>query len=432
MKKLELLKVPKKSISGMMNIYHFIKNRYYDMSAFCAFKCELKHQHNNEKLVVVFMCQYIPAWDKLKPTYDRMCKDPRYEVILFCVPSQIEEGVYTGQEKTNDTYNYYLDNGYLNIVNAMNEDGTWKNLSNYNPEYVFYCRPYNHFMPRQYNTKLVCRYSKICVILYAYILTEQIAETVFHKDFFAYTYCYFSESEYTKKIVTKQNLLCHKLGLQKTIFYGVPVIESIYNQKNRKSDSQWDSANLFKVIWAPRWTTDPRLGGSSFILLHEKMLTYFAKKNDFDLLIRPHPMMLDNFVRTGEMSLQDVNAFKQKCDELDNVNLDYKKNYIPSFWNSNVLISDLSSVIPEYLAMGKPVIYYDLGIDNTLTPTAKEMLEVCYVVHDCAELIDVIEMLYERNDQLLDKRLALLQKLFKVSDSQNLSKKIVEELINDN
>ena len=54
-------------------------------------KLASKTYQNNEKIRVVFLCQYVQAWNKLKPVYERMRTDERYEAMIVAVPYDIKK-----------------------------------------------------------------------------------------------------------------------------------------------------------------------------------------------------------------------------------------------------------------------------------------------------------------------------------------------------
>ncbi len=402
-----------------------IKNFFRSIHGLVTLAHQSKKDESQVK-VVVFMCQYIPAWDKMKCTYEAMLKDKRFKPLLVCVPSDVNAKC---SHNDNDTYKYYINNSYENVLNALDENDNWISLKKLGADYVFYCRPYNHFMPKLYSARKVSKYARICVILYAYLLTEDIVKVVMHKDFFPYVSIYFAESEHTKEYFVKYNKLGCRLGLQKGVFGGVPVLESLYQLEEQTSASWSYSHNDFRVVWSPRWTTDPKIGGSSFLPFHKDFLAFAEENKDLDVLIRPHPLMFDNLLNTGKMTLEEIESFKQTCKETSNVRIDEEKDYISTLWQSDVLVSDISSIMTEYLAMGKPIIYVDWENDSVFTPAMQAMLDVCYVVHSFEEMSATVLNLKAGNDYLKDKRLEVAEKYFKLEESKNLSKKILDSLI---
>ena len=66
-----------------------------------------RHKCSDTKIKVVFIIQYIPAWNKLESIYRMMLSDDRFEPLILCVP--MNKGT-TGQisNEINDTYEYFI------------------------------------------------------------------------------------------------------------------------------------------------------------------------------------------------------------------------------------------------------------------------------------------------------------------------------------
>ena len=130
-------------------------------------------------------------------------------------------------------------------------------------------------------------------------------------------------------------------------------IEQILNSRKEKTSSAFRKS----VLWTPRWSTDPIVGGSNFFKYRHIIKKLIAENPDVLFVIRPHPLMFGNFLKTGEMSELDVQEFKEYCSNTNNVYLDENKEYSNTFWNSDILITDNSGLVPEYFITSKPIIY---------------------------------------------------------------------------
>lgn len=71
--------------------------------------------------------------------------------------------------------------------------------------------------------------------------------------------------------------------------YGAIGIEQMLQEKVRKQNQ-----GLKIVLWTPRWSTDPYIGGSNFFN-YKDIMTRLVKQNKNILFIfRPHPLMFEN------------------------------------------------------------------------------------------------------------------------------------------
>lgn len=363
------------------------------------------------------------------PVYRQMLEDTRFEPVLICVPSNIENRELVGDTQTNDTYGYFLSQGYSEALSAW-DGAAWLDLASLNLEYIFYPRPYNDFLPPCYDSALVSRYCRICLVMYGMSMTEQIIDTVMERSFFRYVYCYFAESPYVEQRNRQMGSLLHKLGLQKSVYKGLPGMEEIAAQKDAVSPA-WDfSENSFRVIWTPRWTTDPNLGGTNFFEYYQPLLDYARVHDHMDFLFRPHPLALENFQKTGEMTAQQAQDFLSQIQALPNVSLDSQKEYFSTMWGASVLVTDISGIMPEYFVTGKPMIYCASNMPLTLSPHTKTMLEGCYTVHNRKELFSCLEQLAAGEDPLAEIRQQIAAELYGGLNSAP-SAGILEELAKD-
>lgn len=386
--------------------------------ALSDFKAAMKLILQNSKkrkpgpIRVGFIGQYIPAWNKVEGLYREMLADSRFEPIVVCVPSGISEHKLNNPDDLeNDTYEYYKNNGY-NAVNTLIGKNEWLDLETLELDYVFYQRPYNYHLPEQYSSSVVSKYSKICVVLYAAIMVEEDVDICLKRDFFRNVYYYFADSHYAAKANCKNFKLPHLLGIQKSLYCGNPSSQYILSERDTKTDA-WDSiGGEFKIMWTPRWTTDLKLGGTNFFEYKDFFL-YFAKENpNVSVMLRPHPLAFENFVKSGDMTQQEVDSYKERCNILPNVEIDMRKDYVTTMWKSDVLVGDISGILPEYFIMNKPLVFCASNMILKPTEFTKRMFEGCYIVNNKQELEKCLTSLMNGIDPLKEKRNEIINELF--------------------
>ena len=417
---MKLVELIKKPLRGPVN-------KFRDFRAIKNFKRERKIKRGDKRIRVGFIVQYIPAWNKFKPIYDELKENDRFEVFLICVPIEIHSNKLDDPNDTgNKTYDYFVNNGY-EAINALVGKNKWFEIKKLNLNYIFYPRPYNSFMPKKYVSGKVSKYAKICSIMYGMSMTEEILETSLNKNFFRNVYCYFAESKNAAEKNIANFSRAHKLGLQKTVSYGMPVLVEMLKQKNAKSDI-WDFANgKFKIMWTPRWTTDLKLGGSNFFTFKDFLIDYVKNSPDVAAVFRPHPLALNNFVKNGDMTEEEAKSFIESCNKDNKIFLDNSEDYIATFWGSDALVTDISGIMPEYFVTGKPLIYCASNMILTPAEHTRKLLEGCYVVNDVEELKQCLNDLRNGLDPLKEIRQRIIIELW----GENLyqcNQKIIEEL----
>lgn len=417
------LKETLKKIPGVYHLGHFVKQRYLDAVAISHLLQERRIKRGEGPVRVGFLCQYVPGWTKVAPIYETMVADSRFDPYLICIPSeQVMSKDSFAACPENDTYDYFAAKGYP-AINALVGADQWLDLKAMNLAYIFYPRPYNHHLPAVYRAQTVSCYSRICLVMYGIGFSREDMQIALNRDFMSHVYAYFAETGFAQKQNIENNRLLHALGLQKTLCLGYPALNGLLDKKGQESPSWAFSQNDFRVLWTPRWTTDPKVGGTNFFTFYEKLMSYAREHPDIDFLHRPHPLAFKHFLETGAMSYRQVEDYQQQCSAMPNVSLDTQREYEATFWGSCVLVSDISGIMFEYFVTGKPLIFCAGNMELELAPHTLKMLEGCYMVHTAQELFDVLQKLEAGEDPLQDKRRELIGALF-----GDLSKDAAEEI----
>ncbi len=401
-----------KKIPFLTSAVRMIKNKRYDRTSISLMKSEREIKRSGA-VRVGFICQYLPAWSKMERIYQMMKADADFQPYLICLPSGIKNNALENPEaETNDTYEYIVSHGYPDAVNAMKSDGGWVDLEELEIEYLFYQRPYNNFLPPEYTAPNAARFSKVCLIMYGMEMLEEITNISLNRDFMAYVSYYFAENTSVADINIKKNPKGHKLGYQKTLCIGMPVLESLLQKQNEVSPAWEFSKNGFRAIWTPRWTTDLAVGGSNFFTYYKTLTEYAKNHPDMDFLYRPHPLTFSHFLETGEMTEKDIEEFHASCDAVPNISIDKQQQYDATFWGSSVLISDYSGMVPEYFVTGKPLIFCMSNMVLTLSDFGRRLIDGCYVVNNSEELFSVLDNLRAGIDPMKEKRHEILEELY--------------------
>lgn len=391
--------------------------KIYDLGAEYRLQRLRNARHDvSHKIRVAFLITDPNVWNKQQGIYEAMTADSRFETFLICMT-----------DPTSDT-----PNAAYSFLSAMNlspmqslQSGKLLDLRELRPDYVFYGQPYNNYLPRAYRSFVVSKYAKVCIMSYGMTVSWNFMEIhprSFHRDVYLRYAVVREDIEYNRQRFPR---LAAK-GLQETKYLGFPAFDSFLQKKHDPCPSFAFSRNNFRVIWTPRWVTDESLGGSNFFRYKDVLFDYAEKHPDVDFLFRPHPMALDNFVSTGEMTQTDADAFRKKCSDAPNLSLDIEKEYAPSFWNSSVLVSDLSSIIPEFFITGKPIIYCNTKqSQQNFLPYFQKILDANYVVNDKKQLCEAIDTLKAGCDPKAELRHTLIAELF--GNTLNHSAELIKE-----
>lgn len=112
-----------------------------------------------------------------------------------------------------------------------------------------------------------------------------------------------------------------------------------------------------------------------------------------------------------------------------NMIYDRSSDYYDTFKDSDVLITDFSSIIVEYLMYNKPIIFCHRDM-NILSDFMKEISKVCYCVNNWEEAEDVLKKLKNGDDALKSARTDFIDKKFENYDGK-IKYRIIESIKND-
>lgn len=362
---------------------------------------------------VVFFAQYLPTWNKIDSVYQAMLESDKFEPHIVCIPPDDKIASSSEEEGTlNPTYEHFISHGY-DALDATLDDGGWLDIRSLNPDYVFHDRPYNAFIPKEYSSSEVATYARICSIMYGSSWTDNYAAVAFNTDYFKDVSIYFAEDQTNALVFDKKFRLGVKRGLQEAIFVGSPALEDIITRTPRSEGAWAELSGSPRVLWTPRWTTDPQIGGSHFLDYKDWLIDYAQEHPTWSFVLRPHPLMFDNFTRTGEMSASEVEDYRRTCDELENVLIDEDPEYIDTMSRADTLIMDSSSIVLEAFFLDKPIIYCPHPAAGVV-PEYRSMADTLYEAESVEQLESLVDALLNEDEDLKSKRQQTVQNLSKL------------------
>lgn len=347
---------------------------------------------SNSKIRIGFIVQMPEVWDKEAPLLEALINDERFEVTLLVVP---EYDLVAGKVKTEYDSLYFFEK-YPEFAKKAFEDGKWVDISTFNFDYVFYQRPYNLYLPDELKSGAVSKVSRCCYIPYAFWpLGEDLCG--YNSDFFRDVYFAFMDSEENRKeLIRKEKIFSSE---ERLLFCGYPSLDNLKtNTKGRPTD----------VLWAPRWSYDKKRGGSHFFEMKDGILELAGK--DSKLIIRPHPLAFQNYVRIGKMSEEDVELYKKEVTGRG-ASFDSNKLIEDTFDEVGVLISDISSIIFTFFLSEKPIIYCDAHIP--ISPSFRSLLDGMYIAESWEDVKETYLKICAGDDRLMGKRHEIAEKIRK-------------------
>lgn len=373
---------------------------------------------NTKTIHIAFIVQMPAVWDKVQNVFEMFNTYKNVNVELLQVPEfDIENCQLTSQ------FCSYYKNKYPKTKITKVGDGTniKIKLRKANFDYIFYERPYSHFLPKSLWPSFLYPYTKLCYIPYGYSGSDIFISKTNSIDFIKYLTFYFTLSDSNKRSLL-EFINNTERAYSRFVSLGYPNLENYLQLNTHFKDS---TCNKSVILWTPRFTYDKSVGGSHFFeykddIINEKLL------DKIKLVFRPHPLMFETFIRDNLMKRSDVDEILKKLSDF-HVVYDNQRPIYDSIVHSNILITDYSSILINYFLTGKPIIYcpskYRLNSDFS------KILNCIYVANNSKELKGHIDNLLKGNDYLKSKRQELINSDFVYHKGS--TKRIVDYILED-
>lgn len=367
-----------------------------------------------KKINIVFVCHRPAVWGSLENVCTALKNDDLFDVKIVAIPnkrelpdSALNHEEYISENAEEFWKTYGCINGY------DYETREWLDLRTLHPDYVFFQQPYNIDRSSYYKSFVVSKYAKLCYVHYASnFIGSGILEESTPMDFVQNVSMFFTQNEIDDKLI-RGVLKKYGNNFTKTFLTGFPRYDGLEKYKDADS-SLWNyprSDNKFRIIWTPRWCTNE--GNCHFFDYKDKLLDYCAGHPEIDFIFRPHPQAFIGLNATGELPEKEAAIYKAEYDKHPNTKIDNSKEYLTTFYSSDCMITDISSIVAEYFLTGKPIIYCHKK--DCFNDFSRKLSEGFYWVRNWQELERTLQMLKSGDDPLKAKRQELIKSEFQIS-----------------
>lgn len=379
-------------------------------------RCDLK-KLNEEKIRVVFICHRPALWSLLQPVFDACNSDDMFEPIIMAIPNKKElpKLGLSHEEYISEGAEEFFSDFPCQVIEGYNYNThSWYDLRSLRPDYVFFQTPYDICRPPEYKSEIVSLYAKLCYIPYGFtFMNGYILEQCTPVNYIKHTYFSFVEHKEMQEYIRERAIENPIHKKERVLLTGYPKFD--YSQKFVGCEStSWKlkgERKRYRVIWTPRWCMDE--DNCTFFKFKDFMLEYAENNTEIELLFRPHPQAFKEFLAKGLMTEKEVDLYVSKFNANKNTSVDANVEYLQTFYSSDLLVTDESSIIPEYFLTGKPII---LTYKKThFTNFAQDLSKGFYWAKNMNELKNHIERLVHGEDPLKETREALKNELFNFS-----------------
>ena len=398
----------------------FAKKILLNTRATYYLKKSRKTSSRGKEIKVGFIVFEPETWGKLDAVYTELKSRKNVICEIIIVPSYDQELKLTthyGKELQ------FFRNISPDALLAYTDENGWLDISKSGYDYVFYQDPYNAHMPKNLKSSTVVKFAKICYIPYGFSGSNNFNEGNTNPDFFRNVYLEFVDTEEIQSILNERYKRNVENGYQHFLNLGYPTFDYYLTTKKQTAAK----GSIKNVLWTPRWSYDPKFGGSHFLEYKEDFLRFSGEHTDLNFAIRPHPMMLRNFVNNGYITEAEKNEYLDKLKQ-NNVNISLQNDIKDDFEWADVLITDYSSIIPMFFLMNKPIIYCPSQIE--LNKEYQYILRGMYLATSWGEVEKNIKKLANGID---DKKELREQCVTEFSKKHiGAAKRIVDTIVEDN
>lgn len=395
----------KKALCKILGVKLYNKTEIFFSTIKIFFKQQIKNstKKNNQKPKFLFIIQRTETFSSVRTIFEFLLK-AEAEVYLLPLPR------YNQNKKKFDFETYQKNFEFCkqripkdHILKSIDADNCFIDYLHMDFDFVFINTPYQVAYPKLYNFKRIAKYSKLCFVPYggALIINNHSIYQTEANDIILSSVDYaFADSETMFAFMKKKMKLCERK--RKIVYYlGFPRFD-LATQKKVK--------NINTILWLPRWTT-PNFKSqepSSFLKLYKQIFDYAERHKNINIIIRPHPLMFDTFIKEGFLSEEEYNLIIEKIKQSRNLALDENPAYLDSLNVADVLLADFTSIILEFFATTKPIIY--LGNVDKIDENYSDIVSTFYNLAEWDAINRQLDELIEGFDWKFEDRVSALKK----------------------
>ena len=293
---------------------------------------------------VLLYCDLPSLWNSFAALYISLLQDSRFDVTVLAMPE-----LYNGKFKNYDIIDFFDQNGiaYIKGYDVLKKNYIKLSFKEY--DYIFPNRPYDNLRPRQYINKIMSKYCALCHITYGTCIFDgKVLEIVCGFGHLHYYKFVFSETPIHTEIYLKKRQEYGNCPTQ-IITVGSPKFDTIRNLV-LYTNKQYKQT----VLYTPRWNLEE--GTSSFLDIYPYFFDLVKNNPCIKYIFRPHPLMESTFCNSI-WSQKEWTDFIDCFHHYPNAEIDLSSNYLEAFAQADVLVSDVSSLMAEFLLTEKPIIY---------------------------------------------------------------------------
>ena len=390
----------------------------------------LINQVRNKKIIqVIFLVIHDSVW-KYEEVYDRLDKDPRFDVKVVVIP--LVNAKEVDMANYDRTLTFFQKNNYHTLGSYDSNNKIWLNIKKLTqPDVVFFTNPhhltYDQYYINNFKEVLTCYVPYAFVVIHLlhlhynlpihHLLWRYFVETTTHLDF---------ASSYSMRDASN------------VVVSGFPGLDRIF-RPDYKPLPAWKhlpSTGQKRIVWAPHHTISSQGSGldySSFETYSNYFINLLQQRADLQIAFKPHPLLKEKLYQDPVWGTEKTNLYYAQWNELPNGQLE-EGPYIDLFYHSDALILDSASFIVEYLYFDKPILFTmrDESMKERFNTFGQMVFDYLYTSTNQEETGAFIDgIVLKENDPMKETRNQFLEGSILPENGKTASENIYNELVRE-
>jgi len=400
-----------------------------------------EHCKNNieYKFRIVFFAELGSKWDSMDSVYRAYKSRKDCDVAVVIAPIFRAMKMPNGEIKSDVIYNDYLTEMGIEHIPFQQYD-----IKKDRPDMVFTSQPYESVTLEMFWAENIAPYTRLVYLPYytsASMETEEQKLVQCQMPMHKLAWKMVCQSDRQKEIYSKY---MDNKG-KNLVSSGLPKWDWPVNNKNRNIElpKGWEKLKGKKVVLrnihygaVGNFCEDTK---ENKIIRELKRITEVHEGTDIGYIYRFHPMTETIFKLYYPEYLKAWEDAKAEVQASGNVVIDTNESYDYAFKFSDVFVTELTSLIPQYLFTQKPVILCFWGKSNERLEIEKK--EECFIpyaklysTNNILEIYKIRDEIFNGEDIELEYRLEFIKKYLPNADGkigERLSKYFIDEILKE-
>ena len=364
-------------------------------------------QNKKGKIRVLFLVRENQKWS-YQSLYELLEKDEKFEPLVVV---SILEITRKGKDKTrqniDETYRFFRSRGME--TEFAYKKGKYVDLREFNPDIIFYDQPWD--LPKIHQPQEVSKFALTCYTPYGISLLNLKSD--YTQDFHRLLFRYYIDCKANKERFESYR----KNNSHNCVIIGYPKLDNYFISTSTKV---WKDENKIKVIYAPHYSFDKNGLNLATFKENGNLILELAKNNpQTTWVFRPHPRFKHRVLRNNIMNKSEVENY---YNEWRKIGVIFEEgDYLGLFQSSDLMITDCSSFLMEYLPTNKPLLHLINQNGVNSNKLGNEVEKLLYQARTNEELITQFQkLIHNKDDEKRMEREDFINKTFSFKDSNKI------------